>query len=422
MSKVIRRRWTSASGGQTKADRRSCDYEAYVPDPLAERSFGLDGDVAADVAEAETAITRLNVEASALIDTEALARILLRAEAVASSRIEGLDIGARRLLRAEAVRGLDDAPSDVTASEVLGNIDAMVYAVNQVSDGDEITVELILEIHRRLLTGTRLDSYAGMFRQEQNWIGGSSYNPCSAAYVPPPPELVAGLMADLCSFCNADDLPGVVQAAIAHAQFETIHPFVDGNGRTGRALIQLVLRRRGLATRVLPPVSLILATWAKDYVNALNGTRYLGPATSRDAYEGTNRWIAQFASACTRAVADAAAFEQRTRDIEAAWRERIGSVRKNSAADLLLRALPGAPVVTVPAAATLIGRSFTAANNAVAQLVKAGVLRQVNVGRRNRAYEAPEIIAAFTDLERQLASPDADTLTSKPARPVPQRR
>jgi len=173
---------------------------------------------------------------------------------------------------------------------------------------------------------------------------------------------------------------------------------------------------------VLPPVSLILATWAKDYVNALNGTRYLGPATSRDAYEGTNRWIAQFASACTRAVADAAAFEQRTRDIEAAWRERIGSVRKNSAADLLLRALPGAPVVTVPAAATLIGRSFTAANNAVAQLVKAGVLRQVNVGRRNRAYEAPEIIAAFTDLERQLASPDADTLTSKPARPVPQRR
>jgi Fic family protein len=298
----------------------------------------------------------------------------------------------------------------------------MVYAVNQVSDGDEITVELILEIHRRLLTGTRLDSYAGTFRQEQNWIGGSSYNPCSAAYVPPPPELVADLMADLCSFCNTDELPGVVQAAIAHAQFETIHPFVDGNGRTGRALIQLVLRRRGLATRVLPPVSLILATWAKDYVNALMGTRYRGPATSRHAHEGTNRWIAQFATACTRAVADAAAFEQRAQDIEAAWRERIGSVRKNSAADLLLRGLPGAPVVTVPSAATLIGRSFPATNNAVAQLVKAGVLRQVNVGRRNRAYEAADVISAFTDLERQLASPEGDTLTSKPARPVPQGR
>jgi Fic family protein len=240
--------------------------------------------------------------------------------------------------------------------------------------------------------------------------------------VPPPHEFVEDLMTDLCSFCNTDDLPGVVQAAIAHAQFETIHPFVDGNGRTGRALIQLVLRRRGLATRVVPPVSLILATWAKDYVNALTGTRYRGPATSKDAHEGTNRWIAQFAAACTRAVADATVFEQRARDIETAWRTRIASVRRNSAADLLLRALPGAPVVTVPSAATLIGRSFTAANNAVAQLVTAGVLHQVNVGRRNRAYEAPEIIAVFTDLERQLALPEGDTRTSKPARPVPQRR
>jgi Fic family protein len=422
MSKVGRRRWTSDLAGQTKADRRSCDYEAYVPDLLAGRSFGLDGDVAADVAEAEAALARLNVEASALIDTEALARILLRAEAVASSRIEGLEIGARRLLRAEAVRGLDDAPLDVTVIEVLGNIDAMIFGIEQVGAGDGIALELLLEIHQRLLTGTRLESYAGRFRQEQNWIGGSSYNPCSAAYVPPPHEFVEDLMTDLCSFCNTDDLPGVVQAAIAHAQFETIHPFVDGNGRTGRALIQLVLRRRGLATRVVPPVSLILATWAKDYVNALTGTRYRGPATSKDAHEGTNRWIAQFAAACTRAVADATVFEQRARDIETAWRTRIASVRRNSAADLLLRALPGAPVVTVPSAATLIGRSFTAANNAVAQLVTAGVLHQVNVGRRNRAYEAPEIIAVFTDLERQLALPEGDTRTSKPARPVPQRR
>jgi Fic family protein len=422
MSKVGRRRWTSDLAGQTKADRRSCDYEAYVPDLLVGRSFGLDGDVAADVAEAEAALARLNVEASALIDTEALARILLRAEAVASSRIEGLEIGARRLLRAEAVRGLDDAPLDVTVIEVLGNIDAMIFGIEQVGAGDGIALELLLEIHQRLLTGTRLESYAGRFRQEQNWIGGSSYNPCSAAYVPPPHEFVEDLMTDLCSFCNTDDLPGVVQAAIAHAQFETIHPFVDGNGRTGRALIQLVLRRRGLATRVVPPVSLILATWAKDYVNALTGTRYRGPATSKDAHEGTNRWIAQFAAACTRAVADATVFEQRARDIETAWRTRIASVRRNSAADLLLRALPGAPVVTVPSAATLIGRSFTAANNAVAQLVTAGVLHQVNVGRRNRAYEAPEIIAVFTDLERQLALPEGDTRTSKPARPVPQRR
>jgi len=123
---------------------------------------------------------------------------------------------------------------------------------------------LLLDFHQRLLAGTRLDAHAGAIRQEQNWIGGSSYNPCSAAFVPPPPEYVPDLLDDLCQFCNSDDIPAVAQAAIAHAQFDTIHPFVDGNGRTGRALIHLVLRRRGLATRVLPPVSLVLATWADD--------------------------------------------------------------------------------------------------------------------------------------------------------------
>ena len=422
MSKVVRRRWISDFSGQTTGDRRSCQYEAYVPDHLVGRSFSLDGDVAADVADAEAAIARLNVEASALIDTEALARILLRAEAVASSRIEGLNIGARRLLHAEVSRGLDDAPSDVTATEVLGNIDAMVFAVDAVGEGNPITVELLLDIHRRLLAGSRLEQYGGKVRDQQNWIGGSSYNPCSAAFVPPPPELVEELLEDLSAFCCSDDLPAVAQAAIAHAQFETIHPFVDGNGRTGRTLIHLVLRRRGLALRVLPPVSLILATWAKAYVNGLTGVRYRGPATSKEAHVGANQWIAQISGACVRAVADAGGFEARARDIENSWRERVQTVRKNSAADLLLRALPGAPVVTVNSAAVLIGRTYPAANKAVSSLVDAGVLKQVNIGRRNRAYEAPEIIAAFTDLERQLASPEGNTRTSKPVRRVPPRR
>lgn len=268
MSKVVKRRWTSDFSGQAKTDRRSCEYEAYVPDRLVERRFTLDGDVAAEVADAETAIARLNLAGASLVNTEALARMLLRAEAVASSRIEGLDIGARRLLHAEVARGLDESPSDVTATEVLANIDAMVYGIQSINVGDEISVsvDLLLEIHRRLLAGTRLAEHGGRFRDVQNWIGGSSYNPCSAAFVPPPPEFVADLMADLATFANDDALPAVAQAAIAHAQFGTIHPFVDGNGRTGRALIHLILRRRGVADRVLPPVSLILATWAKDYV------------------------------------------------------------------------------------------------------------------------------------------------------------
>jgi Fic family protein len=285
----------------------------------------------------------------------------------------------------------------------------MLYGVESVGFGEAITVDLLLEIHRRLLAGTRLEPHGGEFRRVQNWIGGSDFNPCSADYVPPPHEFVPELIDDLCAFCNADDLPAVVQAGIAHAQFETIHPFVDGNGRTGRAIIHLVLRRRGLALRVLPPVSLILATLSRGYVSGLTASRYVGPPTSSDASAGANLWVATFAGACIRSVADAMAFESRAANLEEQWRERIGRVRANSATDLLLHRLAGAPVLTAESAATLLGRTFKPANDAIQRLVQARVLRQITIGRRNRAYEAPDIIDAFTDLERRLASPTGDT-------------
>ena len=225
--------------------------------------------------------------------------------------------------------------------------------------------------------------------------------------MPPPPEYVPELMADLCSFCNEDSLPAVAQAALAHAQFETIHPFADGNGRTGRGLTQLVLRRRGLANRILPPVSLVLATWAKDYLAGLTATRYLGPATGNAAHEGLNLWIGRFASACIRAAQVAASFEERIQEMEGEWRARLGQVRAGSGTDLLLRALPGAPIVTVASAAELIDRSFPTANDAIARLTEAGVLNQITIGRRNRAFEAKEVIDAFTSLElrRQACRP-----------------
>ena len=422
MAKVIKRHWVSDAGsGLPRNDRRSCDYEAYLPDPLVDREIVLDGRVAADVSEAEAALVRFGLQTGALADSEALARLLLRTESVASSRIEGLEIGARRLLHADAERTLGEPTRDVTAAEVLGNIDAMLFAVESVGEGDVLSVDLLLEIHRRLLLGTRLETLGGQLRREQNWVGGSSFNPCSAEYVPPPPEAVPSLIGDLCDFCNDDSLPAVAQAAIAHAQFETIHPFVDGNGRVGRALIHLVLRRRGVATRVLPPVSLILATWAQEYVDALTGTRYRGAASSRVAREGVDRWVGLFATATRRAVADAEAFEERVQLLEQTWRKRLGRVRADSAADLLLRRLPGAPILTVQSAAELIGRSAQATNQAIARLAEAKVLCQTTVGKRNRAFEAPEVIRTFTALERQLASPSGDTRTAPPTRRVPRR-
>lgn len=422
MSYVAESYWIPDGQGVTRRDRRGCEYAAYVPDPIADCSFTLDGETAADVADAEAAIVRLNSEATSLVNTEGIARLLLRAEAVASSRIEGLEIGARRLLHAEVAREFGGGSRDVTAEEVLGNIAAMSTALEHADSGERMTVGTILAIHERLLAGTMLSEHAGLVREAQNWIGGSSYNPCSAAFVPPPPKMVPGLLEDLAEFCSSDSLPPLVQAAIAHAQFETIHPFIDGNGRTGRALVHAILRRRGLADRVVPPVSLVLATMASDYVGGLTAYRYMGPAMSEQAVRGVNTWVALFAGACTRSVRDSNDFERRVREIQSEWRERLGTVRRNSTTDKLIEALPGTPIITVNTAVSMLGRSFPAANKAIETLVDRGVLAQVSVGRRNRAFEAPEIIDAFTDFERRLASPVGDTRIAPPSRRVPARR
>lgn len=416
------RQWEPPFGlGLTRKERRPSDYRVYFPDRLAGRSIMLDGDVAADVADAERAIARLNARARALVDTEALARLLLRAESVASSRIEGLEIAARRLLRADAGREFGEAPTDVTALEVLGNIDAMTFGTQAIGEGDPITTDVLLEVHRRLLAATHLSEHAGEVRTIQNWIGKSGYNPCGADYVPPPPDRVEPLLDDLCEFCNDDQLPAVAQAAIAHAQFETIHPFVDGNGRVGRALIHLVLRRRGLAERALPPISLVLATRANDYIGGLIATRYEGPSDGKAAHDGLNLWVGRFAAAAQRSVLDATMFEGRIDELEQSWRARLGTVRRGSATDILLQKLPALPVLTVNSAAALIGRSFLATNQAVDRLVKENILTSIRAGRRNRAFEAPELISAFTDFERGFANPTGDTPVAPPTRRVPHR-
>ena len=213
-----------------------------------------------------------------------------------------------------------------------------------------------------------------------------------------------------------------MQAALAHAQFETIHPFIDGNGRVGRALIQLILRRRGLTVSVTPPISLVLATWSRDYTQGLTATRHRGPAGSPSAQAGLDDWIALFASATSRAVADAETYEQTVAEIKPRWRERLGRVRRDSAAALLVDALAGAPIVTVASAAALTGRSEQAVNAAIPRLLDAQVLTQTTIGKRNRAFEAPEMIDAFTALERRLASPARDTRRSPPVRAVPRPR
>jgi len=414
--------WVSrfASGASWRFHDAPGHFQAYLPDKLSGRPFPLEMLVAADIADAERSITRLDAEARSLANMEGLARVLLRAEAMASSRIEGLSVAVQRLLRVAAAHADGEtSTTDATAEEVLANVDAMTYAF---ADPDSpITLDRLLEVHRRLLAPTNMAIHAGVIRTQQNWIGGTSHNPFGAAFVPPPPEDVPELLEDLCGFCNDDSLPAVAQAAIAHAQFETLHPFADGNGRTGRALIHMVFARRRLVTRTFVPVSLILATQANDYVAALTGTRYIGAPDSVEAVRGLNAWLAMFAVACSRAVADAESFERRTQQLQVEWRARLGSVRSDAAALALLDRLIATPVITVRSVAEDLGVSVPAANNAVAQLVEAAIVAQVRAGRRNRAFEAREILDAFTSLERQFASPTGDTRTAEPNRTVPER-
>jgi hypothetical protein len=182
-----------------------------------------------------------------------------------------------------------------------------------------------------------------------------------------------------------------------------------------------VLRRRGLAPRFVPPISLILATHADAYIRGLTNYRYAGdPGDAATA--GVLDWVELFIADTARACRDAAGFADRLEKLEIRWRDQAGKVRHNSATDVLLANLAGAPVLTVATATQMLGRSVTKTNDAINVLVNAGVLHQTTVGRRNRAFEVPDLLDEVTAFERQLASPVGDTHQAAPTRPVPAKR
>jgi Fic family protein len=407
MARYETRSWPAnpaAAGG--RAERRAFAYRAFVPDPIADLQLVLPSSVAAAVSNAERGVDALNRDPPRLASLEVLARRLLRAESVASSRIEGLVLSQRRLARAEAEEA--DA-RDETAKSVLGNVIAMEHAVALGGSARPLRLRDVLAIHRVLMLATTTPQIAGVLRDRQNWIGGNAFNPGRADFVPPPPDLVKDLMEDLVAFMNRTDLPPVVQAALAHAQFETIHPFADGNGRVGRALIHVVLRRRGLAPRYVPPVSLVLAADARAYVAGLVAFREDRPAD----------WVALFAQAIERAAAKAGELALRIAELQEKWRERAGRPRRHSSAEALIVELPAHPIVTVATAQKFLGRSKQAVNEAIAALADRGVLHPITLAKRNRAWEARELFDLINDVERELATPsDGD----EPSRPSPRPR
>lgn len=412
--------WQSDGSGQTRKERQSGAYRYYLPTPLAELDLMLSTDTVSDLVRAETAIRELNTQVRMLQRSEGLARLLLRAEAVSSSYIEGLQIGTKRLLKAELdLAGKDSFGADLIAAEVIGNIHAMEEALSRAASEESITVETIRQIHRTLSRGTRLERFGGVIRSEQNWVGGNWSNPLNADYVPPAPQHVERLLEDLAHYCNQTLVSPVQQAAIVHAQFETIHPFVDGNGRTGRALIHLVLRRRGLTPRLVPPISLVLASFTKSYISGLTDFRYSDDDSPTRVCEKLNDWVSFFAGSCVRACDEAWQFEAAAQDLQDAWRRQLGSVRKNSAAELLLDELVRMPIFTLKLLQESTRRSLRAITDAVEKYESAGIVKPMGSAQRKRGFEVPSVLHAYNIFERRLASPAGDTRIEKPGRPVP---
>ncbi|MDX6486502.1 MAG: hypothetical protein QOF43_1655 [Gaiellaceae bacterium] len=368
-------------------------YEVFIPARIADRAFPLGDEASAAVAQATKALGQLHALTPRLASLDALARNVLRSESMASSRIEGVAISHKRLARAAFAKE-HRRRADRRAAEVLGNVEAMQIAVDIGARSDMFTVDDIKELHRALLHYVDDQEIAGVIREKQSWIGGNDYNPVGAQYVPPPHEHVDALLEDLCRFVARDDLAAVTQAAVAHAQFENIHPFADGNGRTGRALIYTILRRRGEIAAFVPPISLVLASQPKTYVGGLG------------AYsEGkVDIWCERMAVATTRACGAAQRVAFLIDEREQQWLDKLGRPRKDSAVRQLVRELPAHPVLDVASGQQLTGKSHVAVGNALQQLENVGVLQRLNERKWGRVWECDELLDLVAEFEQGVST------------------
>jgi Fic family protein len=370
--------------------RRACRYEAFIPDPLTGLSLHLDAETAGAASEADSTIRALNDTGRPALAP--IARLLLRSESIASSKVEGMQLGVRELARAEA-RQEAGGKAGPTALEVLANIDAMQVALEEAATVERVTPDQIIAIHRRLMEKAPNAKIAGQIRTRQNWIGGNDHNPCGAAFVPPPPEHVSALLADLCEAINDQVLPPLVQAALVHAQFETIHPFDDGNGRTGRALIHVVLRRRAVAPAYVPPISVVLAGARERYIEGL----------TRFRQGRIEEWIDHFASAAGAAAHLATSYLHAVHELSTHWRAQLAATshppRADAAAWAVIDILPAHPILTAPVAAAVTRRSKPSIYQAIGELQAAGVLEQLSEGKRNQSWEAVGLLDLIAGLE-----------------------
>jgi Fic family protein len=419
--------WQSdLTSGIPKSAQRSGTYERYVPDVIDGIGLAVDAGVSRRVAAVERGIRALNGAGSEGL--AGIARFLLRSEAIASSRIEGITPSAQQVALAELGQSESVRGTSEQAKLVANNMTIVREATTELVQTPALTVDHIVELHKSLLPDE--PRHHGL-RTVQNWIGSSNWSPIGAAYVPPDPDRVPALMADLVGYLNGAAHAPLIQAALVHAQFETIHPFTDGNGRVGRALIHTVLSRRGLTDRAVLPISLVLATLRDRYIAGLTSFRHSSPPGSDDANASTNAWLATFVDAAAIAVEQSEDLVRKVAELRSNWTDRLTAHRRaaalrptpraDSAVARLLAQLPEAPVLTASSLARILDVSFPAASAALDELRQADILATRTIERGATAYIAREVLDLVTLSERALASTHFDTRTSPPNRRVPAR-
>ncbi|MGL4177612.1 MAG: Fic family protein [Dermatophilaceae bacterium] len=370
----------------TRLDRTriGAPYRASIPAHIAGREVPLSGQVAAEVEEAAAAVHAFDAEVGH--EVAPFAAVLLRTESAASSQIEQLSASARKIAEAE-VNGSGTAH----AEQIVANTRAMTAALDLADRLDEAA---ILTMHDVLLRPSDAD-IAGRWRDDQVWIGGPARfgigSPHDAAFVPPTAQRVPDGIRDLLAFIRRDDLPVIAQAAVAHAQFETIHPFPDGNGRTGRALLHAMLRTKGLTRFVSVPVSSGLLADTRGYVEALTGYRQ----------GDVDAVVSCVARASIFGVDNGRALVADLRSIRERWDELLTGVRSDSGARRLAIGLFRFPVISATEAHALLG-SAKNAHRHIDVLVQRGILRPHQDYRtRNRTWRAQDVLDALDRYARR---------------------
>ena len=352
---------------------------------MAGRAVDLPVELGEACRAAEAAVLRLDSRHGETL--AGLGTFLVRTESVASSRIERVYADLDDIARASvAAAASDSARLTVDAARATTTLIEGVDASGRIDEAQ------VLLAHRALLQDDRLErAFAGRYRDMQNWIGGSDFSPRTAVHVPPPPDEVSDLMRDLVVFANRDDLSPLAQAALAHGQFEAIHPFTDGNGRIGRALIALVLRRRRLASSVVVPIAAAMLADVDRYFETLRGYR-----------EGDAGVIVSYlAEATEHAATESAESAARLATLEESWRDRVRP-RAGSSAATLIGGLLRHAVLDIRLARLVTGSSETRTYEALDRLVEHDVLREITGGGRNRVWVAVDVMDEVADLDDRI--------------------